>query len=189
MWRTSLLGMATLVLAAVGLSVAEDAPGPGPVQSVKAAASTPAPCSDLKWGAYEPLTFWRKLKLGTAVYVNPDTARRSSVSYVYSPALMQDPVKAKQVFMDFQTGNVSLAQKKEGGAVFLVPPGQAKKAFAEMATQPKYDAFLHDKGYVITADKDLLAGVKSTQPVVSFDPTTSCTVLPEDKSGKEPPAK
>jgi len=155
---------------------------------VQTPASARSSCSDFKWGDYEPLTFWRKVKLGTAYYVNPDTARRASVSYVYSPALMQDPARAKQVFTDFAVGDVSLAQKKRDGTFFFVPPGQAKTAFAEMATQPNYDAFLDAKGYVIAAERDGLAGVKATQVVVSFDPATSC-IQREDKRGKAPQVK
>src|SRR5207253_2790257 len=105
MWRASILAMAAFVMTAAALSAAEDARATGPGLSVTAAGPALSSCSDLKWGDYQPLTFWRKLKLGTAYYVNPDTARRASVSYVYSPALMQDQVKAKQVFTGFSTGN------------------------------------------------------------------------------------
>lgn len=188
MWRMSMLAMATLVLASGGLSWAEDAPGTKPGGPLKAAASNPPSCFDFKWGDYQPLTFWRRVKLGTAYYVNPDTARRASVSYVYSPTLMKDPGKAKQIFADFEMGDVSLAQKRQHGVFFVVPPEEAKTTFMEMATQPNFDAFLDAKGYVIAASRDSLAGVKATEVVVSFDPTTSC-VQPEDKGGKAPHPK
>jgi hypothetical protein len=174
MWRAFFLAIAIVALAVGDFSVAEDNVGAGPGLKGDVAAEPP-PCPDIKWGDYEPLTFWRKLKLGTAFYVNPEVASPASVSYVYPTSLMNDPAKAKQVLTAVKSGTATLAQQKPDGDFFIVPPQNAKEVFGDMWSQPTSDnAFLSGKGYWIAANMGDLAGVKPSKVVVSFDPTSSC---------------
>ena len=163
-WRAFFLAIAIVALLAGDFSLAEDNGG--------SAAAEPPPCPEIKWGDYEPLTFWRKLKLGTAFYVNPEVASRASVSYVYPTSLMNDPAKAKQVLTGVKNGTVTLAQQKPDGDFFIGPPQNAKKTFGELWSQPTSDN--SGKGYWIASNMSDLAGVKPSEVVVSFDPTSSC---------------
>jgi hypothetical protein len=173
MWWAFPLAIAIVALAVGDFSLAEDNVGAGGLKGGVAAAEPP-PCPDIKWGDYEPLTFWRKLKLGTAFYVNPEVASRASVSYVYPTSLMNDPAKAKQVLTAVKTGTATLAQQKPDGDFFFIPPQNAEEAFGKMLSPPTTTSSLPGKEYWIAANTDDLAGVKPSEVVVSFDPTSSC---------------
>ena len=68
----------------------------------------------LQIGDYRPLGFWRKLKLGTAPYVNPGLLKNTSVAYGYAPEVLDNIEHEKAIFEKLVEGDAAITIDNDG---------------------------------------------------------------------------
>ena len=74
----------------------------------------------VKLGTYRDMTIWRKLKLGTAAYVNPTLLKTAAVGYAYVPEAFSAD-NAKELFKSVVAGKM-MAATVDVGQVYVIPP-------------------------------------------------------------------
>jgi hypothetical protein len=135
--------------------------------------------SPIKVGDFRDLDFWRRLKLATAYYVNPDLANRAEVLYIYPASKLADEIKIADFLNSARKGEVAIAIKTGSDKYKVVPLYQmlqgADLATADTATIKK----LFDKAdWQLVARRADLFGAQSDDAIVSWGPYQAKKAVP-----------
>lgn len=116
MIRWARIGLTAGMLLAPALAgwVLADEARPG----ADAAASTAA----VQAGDYRDLTWFRKLKVRTAPYVNPNLLKQSAVAYKYDPQALLKAAGWDEVYTGLKSGQIALGKKLDDGSYEVLSP-------------------------------------------------------------------
>lgn len=124
----------------------------------------------VKGGEYRDLTFWRKLKLGAAPYVNPGLAKTAAVAYKYDTRIVMKAAgtqKVSQFLEVLNSGVVVFAicdNDSQRCVVLQIQPNISdEKALADQVAESG------GKGALVSTSGQLL-DIDPLTPVVSWRP-------------------
>lgn len=117
-------------------------------------------------GEYRNLNFWRKLKLGTAPYVNAGLLKRVKVAYTYPMGDLIETAGLPSVSAKLQTGEIGIVQITAKGSFIVISPDDPNWTIV-------IEAFIRHKfkGLLILSNTDNLFGKTAADAVVSWDAT------------------
>jgi hypothetical protein len=119
-------------------------------------------------GDFQPLDFWKVLKLGGAYYVNPSAVRDIRVAYAFDPKDFTTPNRSIDIVSLAKAGQVSfgvLGEKDTLKAVTLLDLYSKYK----IDDQSDLTRLLISDNISIIAAKDLLLGAKSIVTLVGVN--------------------
>ncbi len=117
-------------------------------------------------GEYRNLNFWRKLKLGTAPYVNARLLKRAKVAYTYPMGGLIETAGLPAVSAKLQTGEIGFVQITAEGSFIIISPDDPNWAIVMEAL------IGHNfKGLLVLSNTDNLLGKTAAGAVVSWDAT------------------
>jgi len=178
--RTSIgaLGATAVILAASLVSQAD------PIASDK----QPKAVADatVEAGKYVDLNFWRKLKLATAAYVNPDLITTAEVAYAYDPAVFDSEV-SPELIQAMKDGRVWLARASDDGSALEVLPATealrkeladadltdaatATDQWMELLKGEQMNAGNHGVTMTVVSRVDILLGKQPEKALVTWSP-------------------
>lgn len=117
-------------------------------------------------GEYRNLNFWRKLKLGTAPYVNAGLLKRVKVAYTYPMGDLIETAGLPSVSAKLQTGEIGIVQITAKGSYKVIPPDDPnwEKVMEALILR-------HYQGLLALSNTDKLMGKPAAGTVVSWDAT------------------
>lgn len=117
-------------------------------------------------GEYRDLNFWRKLKLGTAPYVNAGLLKRAKVAYKYPMGGLIEMAGLPSVSAKLRTGEIGFVQITAEGSFIVISPDDPNWAIV-------MEAFISHKfkGLLVLSNADNLLGKTASGVVVSWDAT------------------
>ena len=157
MYRSFTVVAAALLLAAV---VVVDASRAQDAQ--KQLSLTPAL---LQGGEYRDLNWYRRMKLGSAYFVNPGLVKQAAVAYKYPVELLDEADVQWQAKMLMMKGGLAVGKISEDGHIVL-HWGQDSRTLEEIVTVFEEAMW---GGAVLVTSKQTLGSIEG-KPIVSWEP-------------------